>query len=214
MLAFSLSGWVTDLVSGHWWAYLIVFGACTLDSILFFLVPSEAVTISAGILAARGDLSIWLVIAAAAVGVFAGDNAAYWIGRLAGDRVSAWICKYERGRRWLEQGRGLIHRNGELVIAAGRFIPAGRSAATLSSGIVEFPYVRFAVADGVAAVIWAVYASLLGYLGGQSFEQSFWKPFVIALGIAALIAGGGEVWRRFQRRRGRDVLGKELEEAG
>jgi membrane-associated protein len=203
---------VTGYLSGHWWAYLIVFGACTLDSILFFLVPSEAVTIAAGVLAAQGRLAIWWVAAAAAVGVFAGDNAMYWIGRLASEPITRWICRYDRGRRWLEQGHGLIHRNGEVVILAGRFIPAGRSAATLASGIAELSWPRFAAADAGAAVVWAAYASMLGYLGGQAWQNSFWKPFVVGLGVAVVVGGGGELWRRYERRHGKDVLGQELGE--
>ena len=208
MLA-TIFDWFTREVSGHWWTYLIVFGACELDSLLFFLVPSEGVTIAAGVLAANGDLAIWFVVAAAAVGVFAGDNMMFFIGRFAGDRVAGWICRHERGRRWLEEGRQLIQRHGETVILAGRFIPGGRSAATFSAGMLDLPWRRFAAADAIAAVVWAVYASMLGYLGGSAFQNTFWKPFVIALGVAFLVAGAAELWRRIQERRGRDVLGGE-----
>ena len=209
MTVASLSSWITDLVSGHWWTYLIVFGACELDSLLFFLVPSEAVTILAGVLASQGDLAIWIVIPAAAIGVFVGDNMMFFIGRWLGEPLAQWICQWERGRRWLGEGRELIERHGETVILAGRFIPAGRSAATFSAGMLDFPWRRFAVADAAAAVLWAIYAAMLGYLGGSTFEHSFWKPFVIALGVAFLVAGAGEVWRRIQDRRGRDILGAE-----
>lgn len=209
-LAFSFD--LTSYVSGHWWAYGVVFGACTLDSILFFLIPSEGVTIAAGVLAAVGDLSIWWVLAAAALGVFAGDNGMYWIGRGAGETITRRIGRHPRGRRWLDEGRGLVHRDGEVVIAAGRFIPAGRSAATLASGVARLPWPRFGAADAGAAALWAVYASMLGYLGGQAFEQSFWKPFAIGVAVAVAVAGAGEAWRRHQRRRGKDVLGSELEE--
>ena len=212
-LPLAIFGWnITGYVQGHWWAYLIVFGACALDSILFFLVPSEGVTIAAGVLAAQGHLEIWWVVAAAAVGVFAGDNAMYWIGRFGGEAIEGWICGHERGRRWYEQGRGLIQRNGEFVIVAGRFIPAGRSAADLASGVVHFAWRRFAVADAAAAVLWGTYASMLGYLGGQAWQSSFWKPFVVGLGVAVVVAGGGELWRRRQERHGKDVLGKDLGE--
>jgi membrane-associated protein len=204
---------ITHYVSGHWWAYAVVFGACALDSLLFFLVPSEAVTIAAGVLAGQGHLAIWWVVAAAAVGVFAGDNSAYGVGRLVGDAFAEWVCRYDRGRRWLGEGRKLIERHGEAIILAGRFVPAGRSAATISAGMIEFPWRRFARADAPAAVAWAVYASMLGYFGGSTFENSFWKPFVIALGVAVLVGGGAELWRRLQKRRGRDMFGDDVEEA-
>ncbi len=203
---------LTSYVEGKWWAYLIVFGACGLDSLLFFLIPSEGVTIAAGVLAAQGSLHIWWVVVAAAVGVFAGDNGMYWLGRVAGDPITHWICRYDRGSHWFEQGRGLIRRNGEYVIVAGRFIPAGRSAADLAAGVVRFAWKRFAAADAFAAVLWATYASMLGYLGGVAWENSFWKPFLVGLVVAVVVGGGGELWRRHQRKRGKDVLGQDLDE--
>jgi membrane-associated protein len=210
VVGFELTTNITNYLGHHWWSYFIVYGADALDSILFFLIPSEGVTIAAGVLAAQGSLSIYLVIAAAAAGVFTGDNAMYWIGRGGGGAIARWICGSDRGRRWFEQGEGLIRRNGEYVIVAGRFIPAGRSAATLAAGVVRFPYRRFVIADAAAALIWGAYASLLGYLGGQAWENSFWKPFVVGLGVATVVAGGAELWRRFQERRGKDVLGRPL----
>jgi hypothetical protein len=47
--------------------------ACALDAVLP-IVPSEAVVIAASILAAKGELSIWLVALAAAAGGFLGRH--------------------------------------------------------------------------------------------------------------------------------------------
>jgi hypothetical protein len=63
--------------------YLAVLGACALDAVLP-IVPSEAVVIAASILAARGELSIWLIALAAAAGGFLGDTGSYVLGRTAG----------------------------------------------------------------------------------------------------------------------------------
>jgi len=57
--------------------------ACALDAVLP-IVPSEAVVIAASILAAKGELSIWLVALAAAAGGFLGDTGSYLLGRTAG----------------------------------------------------------------------------------------------------------------------------------
>ena len=164
-------------------------------------------TILAGVLASKGSLSIWLVIPVAAGGVFAGDNMMFFLGRRLGEPLSERICRHARGRRWLDDGRRLIEGHGEVVILVGRFIPAGRTAATFSAGMLELSWRRFAAADVAAGILWAVYAAMLGYLGGSAFEHSFWKPFLVAIGIAFLVAGLGEGWRRLQERRGHDVLG-------
>jgi membrane protein DedA with SNARE-associated domain len=62
MLVLTIFGWLTDLVSGEWWTYLLVFGVALADAVLP-LVPSETIVILAGIAAAAGGLEIWLVIA-------------------------------------------------------------------------------------------------------------------------------------------------------
>ena len=36
----------------------------------------------------------------------------------------------------------------------------------------------------IAALIWATYASLLGYIGGATFEDDHTKAFLFAFGIA------------------------------
>lgn len=57
--------------------------------------------------------------------------------------------------------------------------------------------------DAVAALIWALYASLLGYLGGRAFENAAWKGLLLALGIAFAVAGSVEVVRWYLKRRRR-----------
>lgn len=67
--------------------------------------------------------------------------------------------------------------------------------------------------DAIAAVVWAIYASMLGYLGGETFKENVWLPIVASLGIAMAVGLGVEGWRRFQKRRGKDVLGDQLPQA-
>jgi membrane protein DedA with SNARE-associated domain len=113
-------------------------------------------------------------------------------------------------RRRLEQAQAGIRHHGRLVIIVGRFLPIGRTLTTLAAGTLEMPWRRFAVADAIAAAAWAVYASMLGYAGGSSFEHSLWKPLVFALGIAILLGLGIEAYRRVQKRRGHELLRGEL----
>ena len=74
----------TQLVSdASGWAYGIIFLLAMLDA-LVPLVPSESSVITAGVVASSGDLSVPMIVLAAAAGAFAGDNAAYLLGRRAG----------------------------------------------------------------------------------------------------------------------------------
>jgi membrane-associated protein len=63
------------------------------------------------------------------------------------------------------------------------------------------PWKRFAAFDAAAALTWALYASLLGYFGGKTFEGAPWKGLLLALGIAFAVAGLIDIARWYLRRR-------------
>jgi membrane protein DedA with SNARE-associated domain len=198
---------LTHLVSdASGWAYLIVFVLAFLDAMVP-VVPSETSVITAGVVAATGGLDLWLVIAGAACGAFLGDNAVYWIGRRFGERARKRFFSGEKATAriaWAE--RQLRERAGQLI-TGGRFIPGGRTAVALSAGLTHFPWRRYLLLDAIAALAWALYATLLGYFGGRAFEQQPWKGLILALAIAFLVAGGVEAvrWLRGRRRTARDA---------
>ena len=202
--------WLTSEVSNNPVTYLVVFGAAATD-VLLPLIPSETIVIAASVLAGQGELLIWLIVPAAALGAFLGDNVSYWLGRKVGDPVARRFFKGEKARSRLVWAEGAIRKRGVFLIVIGRFIPGGRTATTFAAGTLEMEYRRFLIADGCAAFIWALYISMLGYVGGASFEDNLWLPLAIALGAAMLVAVAAEGWRRFQRRRGKDLLGEEID---
>ena len=190
---------LVDLVSGAWWSYPLVFAVSYLDAIIP-LVPSETIVITAGVLSSSGDMSLPLVIAFAAAGAFLGDNTAYLIGRHYGDPIKRRFFSSDKAKKrlgWAD--RQLEERGGEIIVIA-RFIPGGRTAVTLSAGGLKMPWPRFATFDAVAAVIWASYAALLGYIGGKRFEDAPWKGLIVALSLAFTLAGGVELVRWLMRR--------------
>ncbi len=199
--ASAVFGQFTQLVSeASGWAYGIVFLLAFLD-VLVPVVPSEASVITAGVVASAGGLYLPLIIVAAACGAFLGDNAAYLLGRRFGTRATNRFLRGGKGKKTLDWAeRQLTQRGGELIVVS-RFIPAGRTAVTLAAGTLAFPWRRFVVFDVIAALIWALYASLLGYFGGRAFENEAWKGLILAFGLAFAVTGGVEVVRWFLKRR-------------
>ena len=191
----------TDLVANaSGWAYLIVFVLAFLDA-LVPIVPSETAVITAGVVAGAGDLSLAIIIPTAAAGAFLGDNTAYLVGRRWGTRATDRFFSSEKSQKRVEWAHNQIRqRGGELIIIA-RFIPAGRTVVTVSAGTLAFPWNRFVLFDAIAAVIWALYASLLGYFGGKAFEQQPWKGLLLAFAIAFGVTGSIELIRWLKRRR-------------
>jgi membrane-associated protein len=197
--------WLTNLVSGSPVTYAVVFAVAALD-VLFPLIPSETVALTAAVLSAHGDLDIALVVAAAAVGGFSGDNASFGLGRRVGDPVAEWLFRGEKGKRRLDWARRSIRERGGLVILVGRFLPGGRTGGTFAAGSVGMGWKRFARFDAPAALAWAIYVGVLGYVGGAAFRDSLWKPLALSAAVAVAILAVVEGYRRLLKRRGRELL--------
>jgi membrane-associated protein len=180
------------------WAYVIVFLFAYLDA-LVPIVPSETAVITAGVVAADGDLSLALIIPLAAAGAFLGDNTAYLIGRRFGTRATERFFRSERARHRIEWADEQLQERGGELIMVGRFIPGGRTAVALSSGTLRYPWRRFVLFDAAAALLWASYSALIGYYGGKTFEGPW--GLLLALAIAFAVAGGIELTRWLLRRR-------------
>ena len=168
------------------WAVVVIAGFALLDAFVP-LVPSEAVVITAGVFAASGDTSLLMIVAAAAVGAFIGDHLAYAIGRRTAPSLQRrWETGSRPDRTFAWARRTLLRRGGVVVIGA-RFIPGGRTATTLTMGATGYPLARFAGWDAVAAVLWSIYAAMLGFLGGAAFGDDPLKGLVLGVVLATCL---------------------------
>lgn len=187
--------WLTHFVDGSAWSYLVVAGIVAADS-FFPLVPGETAAITGGVLAASGHLSVPLVVLAAWTGGILGDNVTYGLGRGLGARARRRFFSSDKALRRLAWAEVQLEQRGTSIIVAARFVPGGRTATMSSAGSLGMPWRRFLTADALAAGLWAAYAFALGFLGGETFRSSLWKPLAIALAIAAIVTVAGEVYRR------------------
>lgn len=201
--------WLTQEVGQSAATYPAVFAVAGLD-VLLPLIPSETVIITASVLAAQGDLYIWLIVPLVALGAIVGDNLCYLLGRAIGDPVADRLFRGEKGEARLLWAEEALRRRGAVLIGVGRFVPGGRTATTFAAGTLEMPYRQFLAADAFAAVIWALYVCMLGYLGGETFKDDLWLPLITSFACAMTVGAGFEVRRRIQARRGKDILGDEL----
>ncbi len=187
-------------LSANWWFLLVVLAIAFLDSILP-VVPSETAVILGGVAAGLGNQEIYFVIAAGAVGAFLGDMTAYQVGaRLRGvvERRAARRESYQRRLDWAKQA---IRRRGGPLLITARFIPGGRTALTISSGVTRQPLGWFAGWIAIAVVLWASYAGLLGYVFGNTFKDDHTTAFLVAFGTALSITVLIEIVRHVRGKR-------------
>jgi membrane-associated protein len=185
-------------------SYLIALVIPALDAI-FPVLPSETAVIALGVTTAGStDPRIALLVACAAAGAFLGDNLCYLLGRRFGPAVQRRFFAAPKGARTRAWAERSLSRYGPQLIVVCRFIPGGRTAVTLTCGLVGYPRRRFVAATAVAAVIWALYAFLIGRIGGQAFEHNIWAGLAVAFGASVAISVVIEAIRRLRRRlRGR-----------
>ena len=179
-------------------SYLIAIVIPALDAV-FPVLPSETAVIALGVATAgSADPRIALLVACAAAGAFLGDNLCYLLGRRFGPAVERRFFASEKGARRRDWAERSLQRFGTQLIIVCRFIPGGRTAVTLSCGLVGYSRRRFVAATAVAAVIWACYAFFIGRLGGKAFEDRPWIGLAVAFAITIAVSGVIEAIRRIR----------------
>lgn len=174
--------WLKDY-SGSPWFYVVLLSIAFLDSVLP-IVPSETMVIIGGVAAGLHELHWSLVIVFAGIGAFAGDNFSYHIGVFFSERLQRKYNKSNKGRQRLQWAHKQIEtRGGELLVTA-RFVPGGRTIVTLTCGITGQSTRWFMKWSAIAATIWATYATMLGFIGGRTFEDNHTKAFIVAFSMA------------------------------
>jgi len=192
--------------AANWWFVAVIFAVAFLDSFLP-LVPSETTVIIGGVAVATGDAryALWTVMIAGAVGAFRRDNFSYTLGHRFGGWFHRRAEHRPRLRSRLEWADSQIRRRGGPLLVTARFIPGGRTALTLSSGITRQRRWWFVRWVALATVLWAVYAAGLAYVIGRPFEDNHTLAFWIAFGTALAVNIVIEVVRHTRSRRSASV---------
>jgi len=177
-----VTDWLSDF-SANWWFLGIIALIAYFDSVVP-VVPSETLVIIGGVAAGQGDHHLLLVIAVGAIGAFLGDNTAYLIGDQLSGSIQRQAARRPKWQTRLEWAGEQIRVRGGLLLITARFIPGGRTALTVSSGITHQPRRWFVGWVSIAVLIWSTYAALLGYIGGKAFEDNHTLAFIVAFGAA------------------------------
>lgn len=183
------------------WIYAAIFGIAAIDA-FFPAVPSETLVITAGVFAASDpEPSLILVALVAACGAFVGDHISYGIGKFAGSRLVENAPDGSKRAAAFRWARGTLEERGGLVLLIARYIPGGRTAATLTMGALHWRLRSFSFFDALAAASWGIYCVLLGYIGGAAFEDDPIKALGLGLGIALAVTAIVEVVRHQRKKK-------------
>lgn len=186
--------------------YAVVPTAMFLESaaLLGVLVPGDVILAVAGVYAARGEMSIPIVIALGVVGAVAGEIAGYWVGRRYGRDAVDHLPFSDRIGRHVDHASEAIHRNAGKTIVVGRFATGVAGMVPFAAGVAQVPFMTLLAYSVPLIALWATGVVMLGVLVGSNIELidrilSSFGWIVIALALAVL--GGRYLWKRWQAAR-------------
>jgi membrane protein DedA with SNARE-associated domain len=148
----------------HHYGYAAIFVTVALEA-LGAPLPGESAIIGSSLLAARGDLSIVVVLLCVWGAAVVGDSIGYLIGRFGGRALLVRFGPHigltaER----LAKTENLFRRRGPLIVFTARFVVVLRQLNGIVAGSVHMPWLPFLAANAAGGLLWTLVWGLGPYL--------------------------------------------------
>jgi membrane protein DedA with SNARE-associated domain len=173
-----------------------------LIAIVWTFFEGETVILIAGFAAAQGLLDPFLLLFAAWLGSFAGDQCYFWVGRHYGVQL---LDRYPRWRRGVDAALSWLERYDAGFILSFRFVYGVRNVSSFALGLSAVRWDRFLRLNFAAAGLWAASFVAIGYFLGHACRAvlgDLARSFGLVM-LGAFVAIGVGIWllHRLQRRR-------------
>lgn len=197
--------------------YLVVGGLVFAEAgiMVGFVFPGETAVILGGVLASRGHVSLWALMAVVVCCAIAGDSVGYWFGQQFGPRLLRTRLLARRSAL-IDATRRFLQRRGAWAVFIARFTAFLRAMVPGLAGMSEMRYRTFLPANAAGGFIWGVGFCALGYAVGNAYtrleQYSSWASYtILALIVAALVTLSIRTRRRERRFR---AAGSPMGDAG
>jgi membrane protein DedA with SNARE-associated domain len=179
--------------------------------LIWTFLEGETVVLFAGFAASQGFLHPELLLPAAWLGSFAGDQCGFWLGRHFGKRL---LGRFPRWRPGVDAALYWVERYNTGFILTFRFIYGVRNISSFALGMSAVGWQRFLRLNLLAAGLWAACFVGVGYFLGNVLRAAMpqiARSFRLSM-LAALIVVGGATWllHRLKRRRPRVPPGARI----
>jgi membrane protein DedA with SNARE-associated domain len=196
----------------HWLeagGYLVLFAllfACGLGMPL----PEDIPLTLAGFLIAQDKMHVVPAAIVAWCGIIGGDCVLYNLGRKYGLNISRLpLVGRHVTRQRIERAERLFEKYGIWVVAIGRMFAGIRGAMVVAAGTIRYSFIKFIIADGLAAIVSGGLFVLLGYWLGRTISDfseivrkvAPYKEAVMAGVALAVILAIAYLWWRHRRRK-------------
>ena len=157
-------------------------------------MPEDIALLAGGFLVHRGVTRYPITLAVALLGVVAGDNSLFFLGRRFGTGLVRYFGLNRPGSQaQINRIRAFMRRHGHRAIFYARFLAGLRALIYLTAGSFGVTPLRFLAYDLLGAIISVPIVVSIGYLfGGQlevvihylgGFERLLWVVAVLSLAI-------------------------------
>jgi membrane-associated protein len=151
-----------------------------------FFLPGDSLLITAGLVAATGQLNIWWLNGLLILAAVTGDSVGYAIGRRLGPRLFRRPKSLLFNPRHVEGTRVFYARHGAKTIVIARFVPIVRTFAPVVAGVAQMEYRRFIFYNVAGGVGWVTSMTWAGYLLGQAVPNISDHIHIVVVGVIAL----------------------------
>jgi membrane protein DedA with SNARE-associated domain len=194
--------------------YLAIGALALLESAAFIglLVPGESAVLVGGALAAHGDVNVFVLIAAVALGAALGDSFGYEIGRRSGPWLRGSRLGRALGPQRTEAGARYLERRGAKAVFFGRFVAVVRTGVPVLAGAARMPYRTFVLWNVTGAVLWSALHVSVGYAAGRSggqLQSALSTAGLVA--VAVVVAAAALQLHRHRHRHPRDRSATEVD---
>lgn len=191
-----MTDWIQNLMDSM--GYLGILLLMVLENI-FPPIPSELIMPSAGFAAARGDMSLGMVVLMGTLGSVLGTLPLYYIGKAFGeDKLVAWADKHGK---WLTlSGKDIkkaddwFDRHGSKAVLFGRMVPGIRSLLSLPAGMSEMPLPKFLIYSAIGSALWSAALAYAGYALGENYDRVEQYVGPASKVILGLLVVGAVAW--------------------
>jgi membrane-associated protein len=153
------------------WIYPAVGALIFLETTAFvgFVIHGELVLLVGGVAAERGDASLVLIVALAAVAAVAGDVASFLLGRRLGRPfIELHGARVRFGPDRLARVDAFFARHGGKAVVLGRFTGFLRATLPFVAGSSGMALRRLIAFSALSALLWTAAFTLIGYAFSES----------------------------------------------
>ena len=203
-----LSGFIVATISAMGYSGVILLMA--IESACIPL-PSEIIMPFSGYLVSTGQLNLWAVAVAGAVGCVLGSLVAYWVGMYGGRPV---IEKYGRyvllSRHDLDIADRWFANHGEAIVFVSRLLPAIRTFIAFPAGVARMNLKRFIIYTFAGSLPWCLGLAYIGQKLGEQWNKddtlkTWFHRFDFVIGIVGALAVAWWIWRHVKHSRSESV---------